>query len=367
MSSEGLSVAMVGVGGFGRQTLDALLRSPAVRVVGVADKDPVTAEAVGSEISVPAYFDNRSLLVETRPEAVYISVPPMAAAELIPVCAERGIHVWKDMPLARNLAEGVAMVRLMAKAKLKLAVGTQRRFAAGYRRAWELRRHLGDIFLARAHYLFNWGSELGWRGDAASAGGGALLELGYHAIDLLVWLLGMPEEVYGINAGGNRPAASAGEDTAQPIYDTDDTAAAVMRYTSGLMASVVTTRSSGPISEELCLHGRSGSLRADGETCVMRDPDGNTLDHTHDDPEAVGVFRRQADAFAHAVLSEATTYECSGLENLLDLAVIEAIYLSDRTAQAESPLRLLRTHGLTTEECLALRPVVEEAACLDGQ
>ena len=154
----------------------------------------------------------------------------------------------------------------MDKAGLKLAVGTQQRFTTGYRRAWQLRANLGEIFLARAHYLFNWGRNLGWRGDKASAGGGALMELGYHAIDLLVWILGLPEEVYGVSSMGNRPSVPAAEEEAQPIYDTDDTAAVIMRYASGSMATVVTTRSSGPVSEELCLHGRGGSLRADGET-----------------------------------------------------------------------------------------------------
>lgn len=358
MSNERLPVAVIGVGGFGGQTLHALLRSDIVRVVGISDKNPTVAERIGKQASVPAYSDNRSLLAETQPKAVYLAVPPAAAAEIISACAERGIHVWKEMPLARNLSEGVAMDRLMTKANLKLAVGTQRRFNVGYRRAWSLRRRLGEIFLARGHYLFNWGSSLGWRGDKTSAGGGAMLELGYHAIDLMVWLLGLPDEVYGICAAGNRPA----DDNAQPIYDTDDTAAAIFRYTSGLMASVVTTRSSGPVSEELCLHGRRGSLRADGNVCLLRDPDGNVIDHLHDEPAPMGGFQRQAEAFATAVLTDAQKYECSARENLLNLAVIEAIYLSDRTAQVENPQSLLQTHALTIKQCLALRPDEPEEA-----
>ena len=248
------------------------------------------------------------------------------------------------------------MVTRMEEAGLKLAVGPQRRVAVGYRQAWELRHRVGEIFLARAHYLFNWGTQLGWRGDRASAGGGALMELGYHAIDLLVWLLGMPEEVYGISAADNRPAAADQDEPAHPIYDTDDTAAAIMRYASGCMASVVTTRSSGPVSEALCLHGRTGSLQADGENCLLRDPDGRLLDSARDEPAPGGVFRRQAEAFAGAVLSDAQTYQCSARENLLNMAVLEAIYLSDRTAQPENPLQLLQTHDLTIEECLALQP-----------
>jgi len=357
MAEETLSVAVIGLGGFGRLTLRALRESPIVRVVAVADRDGQVVREVGNKTSLPAYADNRLMLVETKPQAVYLAVPPKAAPDIIDQCANLGIHVWKELPLARSLDEGLAIVRRLEEAKLKLAVGTQRRFAAGYRRAWEVRDRLGEVFLGRSHYLFNWGPQLGWRGDRASAGGGALLELGYHSIDLLVWMLGLPEEVYAISASGNRPEEQTPAGEALPVYDTDDTAVGVLRYAGGCMASVVTTRSSGPVSEELCLHGRGGSLRADGETCVLRDPDGNVVDHVRDDSAPVEVFRRQAEAFAKAVLGDNRTYECSGRENLLAMAVIEAMYLSDRTSQPEMPLRLLHARHLDADECLRYRPV----------
>ena len=358
-SNQRLPVAVIGVGGFGRRTLQALQHCGAVEVVGVSDRDPAAAEQAGRSAGVPSYSDNRSLLAETRPQAVYLATPPMPAVELIAACAERGIHVWKELPLARNLADGVAVVGRMERAGLKLAVGTQRRFATGYRRTWELRERLDEVFLARAHYLFNWGPRLDWRGDRASAGGGALLELGYHPIDLLIWMLGLPEEVYGCNARNAGTAPDAGGEP-EPIYDTDDTAAAILRYEKGCMASVVTTRRSGPVSEELSLHGRSGSLTANSETCLLRDPDGAVIDQARDEADPQEVFRRQAEAFARAVQGGGPRYECSGRENLLTLAVIEAIYLSDQTSQPERPLRFLQQHGLTVEECLACRPLADE-------
>ncbi|MDY6914149.1 MAG: Gfo/Idh/MocA family oxidoreductase [Planctomycetota bacterium] len=352
MSSDPLPVVVIGIGGFGGFTLQAIRRSRIVKLVGLSDKNAELAQAAGRDAGVPAYTDNRSLLAETRPQAAYLAVPPKAAADLLAACAERGIHVWKELPLGRNLAEGVAMARRMDSAGLKFAIGTQRRFAVGYRRAYELRQRLGQVFLGQAHYLFNWGPNLGWRGDKAAGGGGALLELGYQPIDLLVWLLGLPEEVYGISAGGNRPDVQGQADQPLPVYDTDDTAAAILRYTSGAMATVVTTRCSGPVSEELSLHGRGGSLTACGETCTFRDPDGNVLDRAAGEADPIAVFQRQAEDFATAVANDDRIYQCTARENLLNLAVIEAIYLSDQTGQPENPNRLLKTHGLTAEDCL---------------
>ena len=358
--NEPLSVAMIGVGGFGRRTLQALGQLPSVRIVGVSDRDAAAADQAARASGAPAYDDGRRMLAETRPRAVYLAVPPMAAPDLVELCAERGVHVWKELPLARHLAEAVGMVRRMDQAGLKFAVGTQRRFAPGYRRAWELRERLGQVFLARTHYLFNWGPKLGWRGDKASSGGGALLELAYHSIDLLVWMLGPPEGVYGLNVGRRRQAKGDKAGEPDPLYDTDDTAAAILRYRDGCMASVVTTRRSGPVSEGLSLHGRGGSLTATSENCLLRDPDGSVLDQVAEEPGPQQVFLRQAEAFARAVLAETPTYECSARENLLTQAIIEALYLSDRTCQPESPRRLLDTHGLDPGQCLALRPPTED-------
>lgn len=366
--SKALPAAIIGVGGFGGVILRALQKCPEVELVGLADRDAALAAKTAAATGLRAYSDNRSLLAEARPAAVFLCVPPMAAPDLVALCAERGIHVWKEMPLARNLTEGAAMVRRMEKAGLKLAVGTQRRFAAGYRRAWQLRRRVGQVFLARAHYLFNWGPDLLWRGDKASAGGGALLELGYHPIDLLVWLMGLPDEVYGSIAGGKIPSAMPGaKGKLQPPYDTDDTAAALLRYSQQCVATVVTTRCSGPVSEELSLHGQKGSLVASGEECLLRNPDGNILDQASEQVSPLEIHTRQLGAFAKAVGQNSKWCECSGLENLLNLVVIDAIYLSERTNQPEQPLRLLKTLDLTVDQCLACRPPEQPDAPADAE
>ena len=334
--------------------MQALGRCKSVQVVGIADRDPGVSERVAKAAGTQAFTDDRSLLAEARPEIVYLGIPTKAAGELISTCAARGIHVLTDAPLARNLEEGVSLAEAMDTAGLKLAVATHRRFANCYRRAWQLRRSVGQAFLARTHYLFNWGPYLGWRGDKESAGGGALLELGYHLIDLLVWLLGLPEDVYGLSATGSRPADDG--EQPQPVYDTDDTAVAVLRFKTGCMATVVTTRRSGPVSEELCLYGPGGSLTVNGDRCALRDPDGKLVNQTENSLVPLDVFVQQAKAIVRAVRGGTRTYRCSAWENLLNLAVIDAIYLSDRTGHPESPARLLKTHGLRPADCLRYRP-----------
>jgi predicted dehydrogenase len=198
--------------------------------------------------------------------------------------------------------------------------------------------------------VFNWGDKLGWRGSRVSAGGGALLELGFHMADLLVWTLGLPEEVYGV-AACRRPRESI--DLSKPAYDTDDTAAATLRYGDDSVVSLVTSRVSGPYSEGLVLCGRGGSLAADAETCVFRDPAGEIKDRFQESCPPGDMFLRQVRGFITSVHSESSRYPCPAAESLLAHAVIDSIYLAGRTCQPENPWKQLHLHGVRADECLA--------------
>jgi len=367
MAETPLQIAVIGVGGAGDDTLQAVAQSECLQIIGIADRDPVAAAQAGRRLDVPAYSDNRSLLAEVRPQAVLLATPPAAGPDIIAACASRGIHVWKEPPLARSLDEGLAVVRRMDQAGLKFAIGTHRRFAAGYRRARQLRGRVGQVFLAQAHYTFNWGPRLGWRGDRATAGGGALMEVGYHPVDLLVWTLGLPEVVFGLRACGYRPGQMGPDGGLLPVYDTDDTACLVLRYPGDGMGVVVISRRIGPVSEQLSLHGYDGSLIATAEDCLLRDCDGNLLDRAEQAASPLDPRRRQIENFARAVLTGAKTYECSGRENLLNLALIEAAYLSSRTGQPEVPRRLLTSRELDEDACLVHRPPDDRPAPSDGE
>lgn len=349
------TIAIVGLGSAGRRAADALKQSESVRLIAAADRDPeVIDSAITSDI--PTFTDHRLLLVQTRPDIVYVALPPAPASELIETCAQRGIHVIKEPPLARSLGEAVGLLRLTERAGVNFAIATPRRFMQSYRRAFEARPSLGPLLLVRAHYLFNWGPLTGWRADWVSAGGGALLELGYPLIDLLTWMVGLPEDVFGSSTVNAQPDLYDPEAPPTHPSTTDDTAAAVMRSAGGAMASLVVSRVSGPLSEEVSVHGREGTLTISPQQCLLRDPDGRLLDRGDclDDPAE--CIKRLVDAFVAGIDSETNTYPCSARENLLTMAVLEALYLSDKTANAENPRSLLQAAGFTPEDCLIHRP-----------
>jgi predicted dehydrogenase len=348
------TIAIVGLGSAGRRVADAIKPSESVRLVAASDRDQAAIDAAGLS-DLATFTDHRLMLEQSRPNIVYIALPPGPAAELVESCAQRGIHIIKDPPLARSLGEAAGLLQLTEQAGVKYAIATPRRFMPSYQRAFDARGSLGPLMLARAHYLFNWGPLTGWRADWVSAGGGALLELGYPLIDLLTWMVGLPEDVFGSSAVNTQ--VDLYDPDAPPAHPstTDDTAAAVMRSAGGAMASLVVSRVSGPLSEELALHGRNGTLTITPQQYLLRDADGRVLDQSDclDDPaECIRLF---VEAFAASLDSGTNTYPCSARENLLTMAVLEALYLSDKTATAENPRSLLQAAGFGPEDCLIHR------------
>jgi len=357
MTEQRLRAVLVGAGGFGADLLRALCESPRLAVTGVSDRDPAAAEDAAAQAGCGAYADKRQLLAETDPQAVFVALPPAPAADVVALAGRRGAAVWRTAPVGRNLPEAVALCRAGTptgpdRPTPQFTVGTGRRFMGGYRHAKGLLPDLGEVYLAQAQYLFNWGGDLGWRGDRA-AGGGAMMELGYPMVDLLIWLLGLPESV--ACSAGRQHRGAGGPD--RPVYDSDDTAVAVLRYRGQATATVTVSRCFNPISEHLTVYADGGSIVAGPNACTLRDRDGVAIDRFSEDAPPAEVFARQVEAFASAVAGGAARYACSGWENLLTLAAIDAAYLSDQTGQAESPGVLLANEDLRPADCLRATPI----------
>jgi predicted dehydrogenase len=359
ISGSPVRAAVIGMGTRGHRVLAGLARCADIEVVAVTDRDATRAEQSAAPLGVPGFTDTRSMFSQAKPEAVFIATPPMANPDLVATCAQRGVHVWKLAPLARDLREAGAMTRQMLQADLTFMVGTYRRFMEPYHRAAHLRPQIGTLQLARAEYLFNWGPLSPWRSDRGAAGGGALLELGYHFVDLLRWTMGFPDDVFSISAVSSHNAKPAINDRPGQIpSDTDDTAAAVMRFPGGAMASLVASRIHGPVTESLNLHGLEGSLLATAKQLILRDSDGGLREEFTLLPGPVDGLKQQLRAFAHAIRTDSPhACPCSAQENLLNMAILEAMYLSQKTGQAENPGEVLKMAGFTTGECA---PPVED-------
>lgn len=182
-----IPIAIIGLGSQGQEHLQAVRRSALpVRLVAVVDP-----QGVPEGVDLPAGCDVCTALVELpdRVEAVIIATPPISYRDLVPRLLESGKHILLEKPLGMNLAESLEFTDLAIKYRRVLMPAVQRRFHPAYQCWAEWRNRVGPPLEARVSVKIKH-EGVGWRSDIRLAGGGALFDLGFHAIDLVQQLFG---------------------------------------------------------------------------------------------------------------------------------------------------------------------------------
>lgn len=172
-------LGFAGVGWIGRKRLEALEESGLVEVAAVAD--PALDDALGS-------LDE---LLERDLDGVVVATPSALHAEQAIAALERGLAVFCQKPLGRSADETRRVVEAARRADRLLAVDLSYRFAEAFRRAREIVRsgELGEIYAADLAFHNAYGPDKAWFYDPELAGGGCLIDLGVHLVDLALWTL----------------------------------------------------------------------------------------------------------------------------------------------------------------------------------
>ena len=324
-----IRVAVIGLGGWNPAILRAVSQDETMDVVGVSEYDPQRLESFVAKCGeVEAFGDSRQMVLQTKPDVVFLSIPPASGVAALEFLAAQGIAVFKPAPLARNLTEAAQVVRMFRDRDLPLGVGNPRRAMESYRAL--LDDAAEGVSSVRAELVTQIKLPMGWRGDCQSAGGGVLLYSGLEMLDILIEVAGLPESVYAA-IQTDRPASG---DTTTPVHDTDDTVMAVLHSGTNPIGQLYATRRGGESREWI----ESTSSRG---TVLAREAGGDA---------AEAAACREALAFAHSVAAgEANSDQAARL--LLAHATVEAMYLSAQTQRPESPYQQLQIHGVSLEQC----------------
>lgn len=185
----------VGIIGCGRITQLAHLRilqdAPQVRVTAIAEPDPATRDLVaGRAPGTRLVPDIGSLLSGADLDAVVIATPSQQHRAAAVAAFDAGLHVYLEKPIAPTLVEGEAIVAAWRRAGTVGVVGFNLRFNRLYRDLRDSLRSgaIGQPMSARSSFTACWPGEAVWRIDP-SRGGGGLLELASHHVDLCRFLL----------------------------------------------------------------------------------------------------------------------------------------------------------------------------------
>jgi predicted dehydrogenase len=198
-----IKLGFIGLGRMGITHLSILNSNPLVEVTSASDPSKVMKVFFNKYFkSINLYDDYKELIERENPGAIIISTPPNLHYEIINYAIEKGTHIFCEKPFTLSSIQSSELADLVEKKEIVNQVGYVNRFNDMFIKAKELidNNVIGKIIRFKSEmFSFTISKEdegEGWRGNEES-GGGCLNEMGSHAIDLVNYLVGVPNSVSG--------------------------------------------------------------------------------------------------------------------------------------------------------------------------
>ncbi len=246
MSERKLRVGVIGCG-IGIFHIEGLQQNPRAEIVAIAGLDTDRCVSLQTRFDVPRrYGDYRELLAADDIDAVTVAVPNFLHSEVAIAALEAGKHVLVEKPLAQSSAEGERMVETANRLGLQLGIIFNRRGRHDVQIVHnEMERGaFGRIYHAKAWWMRRSGIPgMGtWFTRKAESGGGPLIDLGVHVLDIALWIMGNPTAV-SVSAAAYNELGTRGKGewfntrlrtgkTDAP-YGVEDFATALIRFADG--------------------------------------------------------------------------------------------------------------------------------------
>jgi predicted dehydrogenase len=226
--------------------LQPLLEHPEIELVALSDPYTEHAEKLAKEHGISrVYADYRDMLRDPDIEVVDICAPNVFHSEVSIAALEAGKHVFCEKPDAINAAEAQKMADAAARSGKLLMTMRNNRFspASQYLKRYIEEGLMGEIYTGRCGWLRRRGipGKGGWFTNKSMSGGGPLIDLGVHFIDLAMWLMGNPRPVAVSGATyakfadyePNRPEKRHVDKKGKGVYDVEDLAVGFIRFENG--------------------------------------------------------------------------------------------------------------------------------------
>ncbi len=253
-----IGLAIIGsTGVIGRVHIDAIAQLDSCRLVGVNARTQTPLKRQADELGVVAYPTLDDALADSKVGAAVVATPHRSHAEITEKAASAGKHVLVEKPMSVTLSEADRMIGACREAGVKLGVLFNNRFRPEAIKMRQLvdEGAIGEIYrvsmssaMIRSQDYYD---RLDWRGKWQDEGGGALLNQGIHAIDMMQWLGGLPVSVMGIVS------------TRRHRVEVEDFATATLLYEGGGHGTMHCSTSQAPNHQRLELWGSEGAIIMD--------------------------------------------------------------------------------------------------------
>ena len=289
-----IKIAMIGVGSISVFHIDAYKKNDDVEIYAFCDINPERLACMGEKYGVTRLYTDEAKMLAELPEidAVDVCTWNVAHAPCTIMALEAGKHVLCEKPMATSAKEAEDMKAAADKAGKILMIGFVRRFGKDCDLVSDFvnNQRLGEIYYAKASYLRRNGNPGGWFGNKALSGGGPLIDLGVHVIDLARYLMGKPKavSVYGATFTklGNRPgikdnvgykSSGAGKND---VCDCEDLATALIRFEGGatLFIDASFTLNISKPDNNVQLFGTKGGVKISDKVELYTDVEGYLAD-----------------------------------------------------------------------------------------
>jgi predicted dehydrogenase len=335
---------VLGSGGIARRRTipEGIAKANNAELAAVFDSDPQVNAEVARQFHATPVTDIEGLLAGDI-DAVYIATPAYLHYEQVDVCARAGKHALCEKPLGMTVEEAAEMIDLCDWMKVKLGCAFMMRFVAQHQEALKLiqQGRLGRPVYARAQ-LSCWYPPLegAWRQDPATGGGGSLIDMGGHCIDLLEMFFGQVVKV-----------ACFTNNTVHK-YESEDSAVATLFFENGALGTVDTFFCIPDAGSRnvLELYGSKGSILAQGtigqasagQMAAWLEHGNGTYDAQQTRasgqgmtiaPEPVNTYQAEIEEFGRAIIEDREPV-ISGKLGLRSQRILVACYESALAGQA---------------------------------
>ncbi|MBC6296902.1 Gfo/Idh/MocA family oxidoreductase [Listeria sp. FSL L7-1517] len=351
-----LKVGIIGCGGIANgKHMPSLLKAEKAEMVAFCDivleKAEAAAEVFGGT-NASVYTNYQDLLQDKSIDVIHVCTPNISHAEISIAALEAGKHVMCEKPMAKTTEEARNMIKAAERTGKKLTIGYQNRFRKDSNYLHQIceNKELGDIYYAKAKAIRRravptWGVFL----DEEAQGGGPLIDIGTHALDLTLWMMDnyKPKYVVGnsyhklsekenaANAWGSwDPKKFTVEDSAFGFITMENGATIVLEASWALntldvgeaRTSLSGTEGGADMEDGLRINGEAYSQMY--EKKIQLDADGvDFYDGEGDDPALI-----EAEQWLDAILNN-TEPVVKPAQALVVTQILEAIYESAKTGK----------------------------------
>ena len=319
-----IGIGVIGCGAIAREAhLPNYASHPGATLVAVADIDEGRAQEAAGKFNVPnVYTDYRQLLERSDIQAVSVCTPNALHAEQTMAAARAGKHVLCEKPMAVTIGQAEDMIAAVEEAGVQLMVGFTHRFYPFNQKARELIADgvIGRPYTVRVRFAHrgpytSWSAMSDWFFDLKQAGGGAVLDMGIHALDIARFVLGA--EIRTVSAN----LATLAQD-----IQAEDTAIISLEFSNGTLGYIETGWHSWPGPLGLEIYGSKGTIVVDYSTPLrLWTPEGDWQEHTDFPPG--GGWPAEVKYFVDALLRGEEVVP-DGIEGLASLRAALAVYQS---------------------------------------